>query len=134
MYLQEGHAVGNHSWDHPKGWETDTGKYIENVKKCGEVVKSIMFRPPYGKMSRSQQKALRKEFNIIMWTVLSRDYDQKIDAGTCLEKTWKYTRPGAIVLFHDSSKTIEKLEYVLPKYLELASGAGYKFKAMGGGR
>lgn len=131
MYIEAGHEVGNHSYNHPKGWETDTDSYLANVQRCSEVVKSTLFRPPYGKMTRSQQKALRENYDIIMWTVLSRDYDSGVDAQTCLEKTWNYTRPGAIILFHDSTKTIEKLKYVLPRYLELAKGAGYRFRAMG---
>ena len=130
MYIEAGHKVGNHSYSHPKGWETDTDNYLANVQKCSEVVKSTLFRPPYGKMTRSQQKALRENYDIIMWTVLSRDYDNGIDAQTCLEKTWKYTRPGAIVLFHDSTKTIEKLKYVLPEYLNRAVKSGYSFSTI----
>jgi peptidoglycan/xylan/chitin deacetylase (PgdA/CDA1 family) len=133
LYLSQGHTVGNHSYDHPRGWETSTEKYIENVKRCSEVVESTLFRPPYGKMTRSQRRALRKDFTIIMWTVLSRDYDPNIDAEKCLEKTWKHTRPGAIVLFHDSRKTIKKLEYVLPRYLERATDSGYNFKILDAG-
>lgn len=131
--LDAGHAVGNHAYNHLKGWETDTKSYVKNVEKCDKVVKSKLFRPPYGKMKASQQRILRKEYNIIMWTVLSRDYDAKIDARTCLEKTWKYTRPGAIVLFHDHAKTIDKLQHVLPEYLERARKSGYHFKVLGVG-
>ena len=129
-YLDHGHTVGNHSWDHPNGWKTGTLKYVENVRKCSEVVNSKLFRPPYGKISYSQKKALRNNYEIIMWTVLSRDYDARIDAKTCLEKTWEYTRPGALVLFHDSPKTIEKLVYVLPKYLARAKESGYNLKGL----
>ena len=130
QYLDGGHAVGNHAWDHPRGWETETNDYLENVRKCSKVVKSTLFRPPYGKMTRSQQKALRNDYEIIMWTVLSRDYDLNIDAETCLGKTWKYTRPGAIVLFHDSRKTIDKLKFVLPEYIQRAADSGYIFKTI----
>ena len=66
-----------------------------------------------------------------MWTVLSRDYDPKVDAKTCLEKTWKYTKPGAIILFHDSLKTTDKLKIVLPEYLSMAEEAGYTFRVLG---
>lgn len=129
--IDAGHQVGNHAYNHLKGWETPTPEYIENVKKCSEVVESKLFRPPYGKMKRSQQKKLRRDYKIVMWTVLSRDYDQKIDARTCLEKTCKYTKPGAIVLFHDSLKTIDKLNIVLPEYLSMAREEGYTFKVLG---
>jgi len=131
--LNSGNAVGNHAYNHLKGWETETAAYIENVQKCREVVDSRLFRPPYGKIKRTQQRILRKEYDIIMWTVLSRDYDPKVDTATCLEKTWKYTKPGAIVLFHDSLKTIDKLKVVLPAYLSKAREAGYTFKVLGAG-
>lgn len=131
--LDAGHAVGNHTYNHLKGWETSTKDYIKNVEKCTEVVKSKLFRPPYGKMKRSQQRALFRQYNIFMWTVLSRDYDHRIDAHTCLEKTWKYTQPGAIILFHDSLKTIDKLKVVLPEYLSMAKETGYTFKVLGVG-
>ena len=126
-----GHAVGNHAYNHLKGWETGTAEYVENIRKCSEVVNSTLFRPPYGKMKRAQQKILRKQYDIIMWTVLSRDYDPKVDANTCLEQTWKHTRPGAIILFHDSLKTIDKIKFVLPAYLSRAREAGYALKVLG---
>ncbi len=131
--LDAGHTVGNHAYNHLKGWETDTKTYVENVQKCAELVNSGLFRPPYGKMKPSQQRILRKQFQLIMWTVLSRDYDPKIDAISCLENSWKYTRPGAIVLFHDHKKTIDKLKIVLPEYLRRAKESGYLFQALGNG-
>jgi peptidoglycan/xylan/chitin deacetylase (PgdA/CDA1 family) len=131
--LDAGHAVGNHAYNHLKGWETDTKAYVENVQKCAELVNSRLFRPPYGKMKPSQQRILRKQYQLIMWTVLSRDYDPKIDAISCLENSWKYTRPGAIVLFHDHKKTIDKLKIVLPEYLKRAKESGYIFQAIGDG-
>ena len=129
--LASGHEVGNHAYNHLKGWEAETSEYIKNVEKCSEVVKSTLFRPPYGKMKRSQQRVLRRKYNIVMWTVLSRDYDSKVSADICLEKTWKYTRPGAIILFHDHLKTIDKLKVVLPEYLRRARDAGYTIKVLG---
>lgn len=131
--LDAGHAVGNHAYNHLKGWKTDTKAYVENVQKCAELVNSGIFRPPYGKMKPSQLRILRKQFELIMWTVLSRDYDPKIDAISCLENSWKYTRPGAIVLFHDHKKTIDKLKIVLPEYLRRAKESGYLFQALGDG-
>ena len=127
MITEAGHAVGNHGYNHLKGWETDTEAYFENVQKCREVVNSDLFRPPYGKIRGSQLKVLREHFDVIMWTVLSRDYDTRVDRETCLEKTWKYTRPGAIVVFHDHMKSLDKLSYVLPEYLRRAKQAGYHF-------
>lgn len=128
--IEAGHGVGNHAYNHLKGWETNTDEYVENVKKCSEVVNSPLFRPPYGKMKRAQQRILRRQFNIIMWTVLSRDYDPKVDAETCLKKSLKYTCPGAIVIFHDHLKTIHKIKYVLPKYLAEVKAKGYTLKVL----
>ncbi|MEN8225185.1 MAG: polysaccharide deacetylase family protein [Bacteroidota bacterium] len=132
--IDKGHAVGNHSCNHLKGWVTDTKMYVENVEKCSRVVKSTLFRPPYGKITRSQRKALKDKYNIIMWSVLSRDYDPKVSRENCLEKTWKYSKPGAIIVFHDHQKALSKLQYVLPAYLEKAIDSGYHFKALGVGR
>ncbi|MCK4569854.1 MAG: polysaccharide deacetylase family protein [Bacteroidales bacterium] len=129
--LAAGHAVGNHGYNHLKGWETEPEKYVENVEKCNAVVNSSLFRPPYGKIKRSQRISLRNRYNIIMWTVLSRDYDARVDKNTCLEKTWKYTRPGAIIVFHDHRKAIEKLQWVLPAYLQRAVDRGYYFEVLG---
>ena len=128
--LQKGYAVGNHSYHHLKGWETETRKYVEDVEKCSQVVKSELFRPPYGKMKHSQRRALKDKYNIIMWTVLSRDYDAKVSKEICLEKSIKYSRPGAIIVFHDHLKSIEKAEWVLPRYVEQMLEVGYGFKTL----
>jgi len=129
--IEAGHGVGNHAYNHLKGWETNTEDYVENVIKCREVVDSPFFRPPYGKMKRAQRRILRRQFNIIMWTVLSRDYDPKVDVETCLQKSLKYTHPGAIVVFHDHLKTIQKIRYVLPEYLAEVKAKGYTFGILG---
>ena len=129
--LTNGHVVGNHSYNHLKGWEYNTAQYLENVHKCSKLVRSKLFRPPYGKMKAAQRKALVKDYDVIMWTVLSRDYDKKVSKETCLEKSWKYTRPGAIVLFHDHQKSIEKVEWVLPRYIERVMENGYEFEVLG---
>ena len=127
MITDAGHEVGNHGYNHLKGWETDTATYVANVRKCREVVNSDLFRPPYGKIRPMQRKVLREHYRIIMWTVLSRDYDARVDSQTCLEKTWKHTRPGAIIVFHDHAKSLEKLREVLPEYLRRAKQEGYHF-------
>lgn len=132
MIRNNGHKVGNHTYNHLNGWKTSKVKYLENVQKCREVLNSLIFRPPYGRISRSQKKSLSRHYDIFMWTVLSRDYDARISRETCLEKTWEHTRPGAIVVFHDHPKAIEKVEYVLAQYLERAREHGYRFKSLPG--
>jgi peptidoglycan/xylan/chitin deacetylase (PgdA/CDA1 family) len=130
MIRDKGHGIGNHSYNHLKGWKSDWKEYIENVEKCNSLVNSTLFRPPYGKMTRSQRKQLKDKYNIIMWTVLSRDYDAKVSRERCLKKTWKHTKPGAIIVFHDHLKSISKVNYVLPKYIEMALKEGYDFKLL----
>ncbi len=126
-----GHAVGNHTYNHLNGWKTQTSAYMKNVEKCRQVVASDLYRPPYGKIKRSQRKALKDQYRIVMWTVLSRDYDANVSKEKCLEKTWKYTRPGAIIVFHNHRKALEKVKYVLPAYLQRALDEGYQFKVLG---
>ncbi len=129
--IAKGHSVGNHSYHHLKGWTCDTHKYLEDVEKCSKVVKSIFFRPPYGKMTRSQRITLKDKYKIIMWTVLSRDYDRRVSKELCLKKTWEYTNPGGIIVFHDHLKSLKKLKWVLPKYIGKAMEEGYCFEVIG---
>lgn len=129
--LAAGHATGNHGYNHLKGWKTATRRYVENAEQCSKVVESNLFRPPYGKMTGAQRRALKNKYDIIMWTVLSRDYDAKVNRERCLERSWKYTRPGAIIVFHDHLKSMDKVNYVIPGYLERALAEGYNFKLIG---
>ena len=125
-----GHTTGNHSYQHLKGWDTPAEAYVKNVERCSELVGNLLFRPPYGKMTRQQRKALKDNYDIIMWTVLSRDYDVSVSRERCLERSWHYTRPGAIIVFHDHPKSLEKVEWVLPRYLQRAMDTGYVFSAL----
>ncbi len=128
--LQAGHATGNHGHNHLKGWKTDTATYIENTNRCRQLVDSRLFRPPYGKITHAQRRALLNNYDIIMWTVLSRDYDPQVSRERCLSQSWKYTRPGSIIVFHDHLKALDKVEYVLPRYIEMAREQGYDFKVL----
>lgn len=125
--LQAGHKVGNHTYNHLDGWKTSNDEYLANVKQCDEEVHSDYFRPPYGKIKSSQIKALKKKYNIVMWTVITHDYDSKYDSEICLKKAIQKTRPGDVVVFHDSLKAEKNVLYVLPKYLEHLSKLGYRF-------
>lgn len=129
----EGHSIGNHTFNHLKGWATEDTKYVENVKKCNELVQSNLFRPPYGRVKRTQVKALKEvypDLNIIMWDVLSGDFDLKLSPEACLKNVIKATRPGAIIVFHDSLKAFERLEYVLPRALAYWKEKGYVFEKL----
>lgn len=130
MINSNGHTVGNHTYNHLNGWKTPVKKYLENVNECRKMVNSQIFRPPYGRITPAQIKALSGQYDIIMWSVLSRDFDERVNSETCLEKTWQHTHPGAVIVFHDHRKAFEKLEYVLPSYLERARDHGYRFRTL----
>jgi len=128
--IAEGHAIGNHTFDHLNGWKTTTEVYIENVKlyetQNPKLVTRNLFRPPYGKIKHYQSKILRKlGYKIIMWDVLSRDYDQSISATQCLENVLSNIETGSIIVFHDSVKAEHNLKYVLPKTLEFLKEKGF---------
>ncbi|MCD8742343.1 polysaccharide deacetylase family protein [Mucilaginibacter roseus] len=130
---REGHAIGNHTFNHLKGWKTDDDTYIENFKQADEMLHTNLFRPPYGRIKRSQAeklKALNPELDIVMWDVLSGDFDMTLKPERCLKKTLKYTRPGSIVVFHDSLKAFNRLEYVLPRALGFWKSQGYTFELL----
>jgi peptidoglycan/xylan/chitin deacetylase (PgdA/CDA1 family) len=128
--IAEGHAIGNHTFNHLNGWKTSTEVYIENVKlyetQNPKLVTRNLFRPPYGKIKHSQSKILRKlGYKIIMWDVLSRDYDQRISSTQCLENVLSNIETGSIIVFHDSVKAEHNLKYVLPKTLEFLKEKGF---------
>lgn len=137
--LSEGHTVGNHTQNHLKGWKTDTANYIDNVLTCEKTITHFnnytitqkLFRPPYGKIKKTQAKEiLNKGYKIIMWSVLSADFDTSISKKKCLENVLKNTKNGSIIVFHDSVKASEKVRFVLPKVLEEFSKKGFVFKAI----
>ena len=123
--INEGHAIGNHTFNHLNGWKTSTEAYVENTKRCEETIrksvpdlKSKLFRPPYGKMKTAQFKEVEKlGYKIIMWDVLSGDFDQNISKEECLENVLTNITSGSIIIFHDSIKAFKNLEYVLPRTL-----------------
>jgi peptidoglycan/xylan/chitin deacetylase (PgdA/CDA1 family) len=126
--LQEGHAVGNHTENHLNGWHTPNNEYLNNIQQAEEVIQSNLFRPPYGRIKRSQAKALNKQ--IIMWDVLSGDFDPILTPEGCLAYCIKHTEAGSIVVFHDSAKAFNKMKYALPKMLDYFSHQGYQFKSL----
>lgn len=130
--LNEGHSVGNHTNNHLNGFKTSTKVYLKNIELSKQkfgAKKPYLFRPPYGKITLKQSKKIRdKGYKIIMWDVLSADFDTTITNQTCLKNVIKYTANGSIIVFHDSVKASEKLKYVLPQVLEYYSNNGYSFK------
>lgn len=120
--ISEGHSVGNHTFNHLNGWNHSGDNYLVNVKQCDEyldaaVSSNKLFRPPYGRITRSQIKLLN-EYRIIMWDVLSIDYNQRLLPEKCLANTINATRAGSIIVFHDSHKAEKNLKHVLPRFIE----------------
>ena len=132
--LAEGHQTGNHTFNHLNGWKTETNHYIDNFKLCEtECLKlntehSFLFRPPYGKIKPSQTKAIRNlGYKIIMWDVLSYDFDPNIIPEKCLENVISNTEQGSIIVFHDSKKAEKNLKYALPKAIQILKNKGFVF-------
>jgi peptidoglycan/xylan/chitin deacetylase (PgdA/CDA1 family) len=137
--IKEDHSVGNHTQNHLNGWKTKTQDYIKNTSEVQrtlqlsnfKTLKLNLFRPPYGKIKQKQAKyLLSKGYKIIMWSVLSGDFDTNLSKEKCLQNVLKNTSNGSIVVFHDSVKAAEKIKYVLPKVLEYFSKRGFEFKAI----
>jgi peptidoglycan/xylan/chitin deacetylase (PgdA/CDA1 family) len=129
----DGHAIGNHTYNHLRGWSTDDDIYLENIIKCQELTKTSLFRPPYGRIKKSQIKLLKSKYpeqKIIMWDVLSGDFDLKLSPEKCLKNVIKHTSNGSIVVFHDSLKAQKRLEHTLPLALELWTKEGYRFHTL----
>ena len=125
-----GHAVGNHTYNHLNGWSTAVDEYVANVNKCRDLVESPLFRPPYGRISPRKTLALRTEYDIVMWDVLSGDFDAEITGAECARNVLDYVSPGSIVVFHDSLKAEANLRYALPRVLTSLARQGYRFEAL----
>jgi len=128
--LDAGHAVGNHTYSHLNGWTTSNRKYFDDISRAGQLIDSRLFRPPYGRILPSQFFRLRKDYRIVFWDVLSRDYDVRQSSGKILNRLRKKVRPGSIVVFHDSLKAEANLKGVLPEFLKGLRLGGYEFHTL----
>jgi peptidoglycan/xylan/chitin deacetylase (PgdA/CDA1 family) len=127
----DGHSIGNHTFNHLKGWKTEKTTYVDNTLKCESYFKTKLFRPPYGRIKKAQAEELsRANYKIVMWDVLAGDWSAKISAADCLKASIKNSSDGTIIVFHDSLKAEEKLRYVLPKFLQHFHNLGYCFKSL----
>src|SRR5690242_15977009 len=131
--IAEGHKVGNHTYSHLNGWKTDDKTYLNDIEKASKIIDSHLFRPPYGKITKFQLKAIsgkRLNLTTIMWDVLSGDFDPSIDGENCYLNVVNNAKPGSIIVLHDSAKAFATLQYALPKVLEYFSGKGFKFRVL----
>ena len=126
----EGHVSANHTYNHLSGWGSENLSYFQNVRKCARLVDSDMFRPPYGRMRPKQAQFLTRHYQIVMWDVLSADFDPEVSPEQCLINVTNNARPGSIVVLHDSLKAERNLKYALPRILEHYSELGYAFQAL----
>ena len=127
MLSEQGHSIGNHTFNHLDGWATDNMTYFHNVRRSAKVTQTVLFRPPYGKLRPKQAQFLQRHYRVVMWDVLSGDFDKDIDEETCYRNVINNTSPGSIIVFHDSLKAEKKLKYTLPRVLEYYSNLGYVF-------
>lgn len=144
--VSEGHAVGNHTFNHLNGWKTPAKEYLLNVEAGQQILekqlpkntlaataslKSRLFRPPYGRIKAGQARQLREQgYTLVMWDVLSMDYDQKLSPETCFQNVLKNAFNGSIIVFHDSLKAERNLKIVLPKVLEHFRNLGFTFSSL----
>ncbi len=127
---EDGHSVGNHTYNHLNGWATENLPYFHNVRQGAGITRSVLFRPPYGKLRPRQAQFLQRHYRIVMWDVLSGDFDPNISAEQCRHNVLYNAQPGSIVVFHDSLKAFDKLREVLPHVLKHFSERGYRFDAL----
>jgi peptidoglycan-N-acetylglucosamine deacetylase len=154
--INDGHAIGNHTYNHVKGWKTSAEDYVANVLKAEQVMTSEpgvqssefqktddleisnqkstfnnLFRPPYGQITPKQGKELMKlGYKIIMWDIISFDWDNTVSEETCLINVTTKSTNGSIIVFHDSVKASRNMQYALPKVLEHFSEKGYMFNTI----
>lgn len=128
--LDEGHQVGNHTYNHIGSLRHYIITYYNNVEKANEVIHSHLFRPPHGWMWLGAYNMLRRKYKIVMWDLVTRDYSHLLNAFDVLRNVVLYTRNGSIITFHDSLKSIEKLRYALPAALRYLKEQGYEFKVI----
>jgi peptidoglycan-N-acetylglucosamine deacetylase len=134
--ISEGHAVGNHTEHHLNGWKTPNEKYLADIALASMHINSSLFRPPYGKITKKQLRKIAAApygLTTIMWSVLSGDFDNGLSKEKCLDNAIRHTKPGSIVVMHDSEKAFEKIKYVLPVMLKVFSEKGYRFHKIDSG-
>ena len=128
MVVERGHRIGNHTHNHLKGFAKTTEHYLANIDVASAYISSNLYRPPHGIMRWAQYRALSKRYRIIMWDLVTRDYNSKLTGVEVLDKVKRYARPGSIITFHDSLRSVHNLQYALPRAIEWLLAEGYEFK------
>ena len=128
--LKRGHRTGNHTYNHLKGASVSTDEYVANVEKASLRIESNLFRPPYGRIKKKQKKALKAGYEIIMWDVITHDYNSSLSPQTIMQNIRRYSRNGSLVVFHDSIKAERNMLTVLPLAIEYWNSKGYSFDVL----
>ena len=126
----ENHKIGNHSYSHPNGWKTKNSRYYQDIEKANKLLNSNLFRPPYGRIKPSQINHLKKYYKIIMWDILSWDFDKKTSPEECYNNIINNTKSGSIIVLHENEKSAKNVKEVLPKILSYFSSQGFKFEKL----
>lgn len=130
MIIDRGHKIGNHTYSHQKGWKMPLDRYIEDIDLAGDMMHTELFRPPYAQITREQLHTISQRYKVVMWNVLSRDYNTHLSPKHCLRGTIKGLKGGDIISLHDSAKSFVNTSYVLPALLRLAREKGLKCKIL----
>jgi peptidoglycan/xylan/chitin deacetylase (PgdA/CDA1 family) len=130
MLIERGHRTGNHTWNHIKGTHFRSKNYVGNVEKAAALIRSDLFRPPYGHMRLPQLYRLRKKYRIVMWDVVTRDYSPHVTPDDVVRIVQRYTRNGSIIVFHDSLKALQRITTALPRAIEWLLSQGYRFETL----
>lgn len=125
--LRRGHQIGNHTYNHVKGFSYKTDEYLKNVQQASDYIESDLFRPPHGQITYKQIRALNRDYQIIMWDVITHDYNKKLTPEQVLDNVKKNLRKGSILVFHDSIKAKKNVLEVLPKAIEFWKSEGYDY-------
>ncbi|TDQ79697.1 polysaccharide deacetylase family protein [Sphingobacterium yanglingense] len=128
--ILEGHRIGNHTFNHLKGWDTADDIYFQNIELCQQHTQSNLFRPPYARATKSQINLLNKEYELIYYDVLSGDFDLKLSPEQCYKNVLKHTKNGSIIVFHDNLKAIPRVKYALPRVIAHFLEKGYTFDTL----
>ena len=131
LIKKEGHSVGSHTFNHERGWKTKTKDYVNSVKEACDLIQSPLFRPPHGRIKFSQIRNLKKNFQIVAWTVISYDWDKSLTPDDCFNNVIKNADDGSIIVFHDSEKAFNNMIPALTKVLEYYTDKGYTFEKLG---
>lgn len=129
--IREGHAIGNHTYLHSNGWKTPFAEYKSDIERGFSCTQSRLFRPPYGKLTPSQSRWLRRnDHKMVLWDVMPGDFDERLTGKDCLQNAIQATSDGSIIVLHDTAQAWERLQYLLPRYIEHFLKKGYRFERL----